>query len=468
MTFRVAVRRSYRPSALLFALVIVLAALSLLSGYVLIHYFNKDVLSSITYDSNDGWCLIGTESIGTHCFGDYSSVVLSAAQQNPWIAVNGHVSNYPASGMLPQFLFGSIGALFGSHLVGLFAYLLVLTAALISPAIWASRGKTLTMRLLTVFLFGLFSAPALMTLERGNAIGFVVPALLAYLVALRRGNYTVVVIAIVLASLVKPQFALLVLALFILRKWRHAILAFSGVVAANLLAYLAWPRDFPETLWQSALAILRYGGGVSLADDFPANVSLAKGMYWVEHWARKLFGFSNLHSLTAQNAGMIGAAIVLIAMVILLILGRRLPSHVAGIVLLALTSLFVSTTWSYYLVFALPVAAIILRDPSNTELGRHRWRGVFDQALSSVPKKIAVALTVLAVAATVAQVPLPIGASIPGQPPVNFAGSVVVHTTVDAVPVLWLIAAFAILVAWLLPDTKIKEKVPSESATAAA
>jgi hypothetical protein len=449
---------AYSPSGFLFGSVIVLAALSALSAFILIHYYNKDVFSSLTYLANDTWCTIGQgQGLGVHCFGDYASVVLSTAQQNPWLAAEGHISNYPASGMLPQWFFGAIGYLFNSHRVGLFLYLIVLAVALTAPAIWASKGKTPTMRMITIGLFGLFATPAIMTLERGNSIGFVVPALLAYLVALRRERYTIVVVATIIASLVKPQFILLVLVLIILRKWKYALITLGGALVANVLAYLVWPRDFPASLFQSADAILNYGGGVSLADQFPSNISLAKGLYWIELWTRFLIGRPNPHSWTAQNPMLASVVVLAVVIVTLIILGRRIPSHIAAIVLMACTSLFVGTSWSYYLVFALPIAAIMLRDPRSGVLDRYRWRGALDDLTGSIPKKIAVGITAVAVAATLMQIALPIGATIPGTPPADFAQATVLHTTVDFVPALWLLAVFVILLAWALPDKRSHE-----------
>jgi hypothetical protein len=435
--------------------VVALAILSVLSAFILMHYFGKDVISSLTYASDpDWWCtpaVARTEGIGVHCFGDYASVVGSAAEQNPWAPAHGTASNYPAAGMLPQALFGAIGNLFGSAGLGTIAYLAVVTGALLVPSIWATRGKPTGIRLVTVALFGVLSIPSLMTLDRGNNVALAVPALLAYLVALRKKRYSTVVVAVIAASLIKPQFVLLIVILLMLRKWKYALAAVLGVGITNLLAYLIWPKDFPATVWQTALAITHYGGGVPLTYQYPSNVSLPKGLYWIEVLIRQVTGASN-NSWTAAHAGVVSVGILALVIVPLLLVGKRMPSHIAGVVLLACASLFTSTSWSYYLVFALAVGAVILRDPLERAGDPHTWQGAFDQLSLTLPQRVAVFFIVAAVAVTVMQVALPIGSTVPGQATVDFAQASLLHTSVDLAPVLWLLAIFGSIVAWALPD----------------
>ena len=83
-----------------------------------------------------------------------------------------------------------------------------------------------------------------MDVDRCNTTGFVVPVALVFLVALRRRQWDLVAITVVLAALVKPQFAVLGVALFAARQWRLGGIAVIGVVISDLAAYLLWPRDF--------------------------------------------------------------------------------------------------------------------------------------------------------------------------------------------------------------------------------
>jgi len=83
---------------------------------------------------------------------------------------------------------------------------------------------------------GALESPAWMDVDRCNTTGFVVPVALGFLVW--------VAITVVLAAPVKPQFAVLGVALFAARQWRLGGIAVIGVVISDLAAYLLWPRDF--------------------------------------------------------------------------------------------------------------------------------------------------------------------------------------------------------------------------------
>src|SRR5262249_22599064 len=103
-------------------------------------------------------------------------------------------------------------------------------------------------RLVVFVALGAAAIPAWMTIDRGNSVGFVVPIALVFLVALCRRRWGLVAIMVVLAALVKPQFAVLAVALFAARQWRLGGLAVAGGVISNLAAYLLWPRAFPKTI----------------------------------------------------------------------------------------------------------------------------------------------------------------------------------------------------------------------------
>jgi hypothetical protein len=118
----------------------------------------------------------------------------------------------------------------------------------------------------------------------------------------------------------------------------------------------------------------------------------------------------------------------------------------AGTVLLATTSLFPSLIASYYLVFALPVAALVARDPDGPP-----GSGIFDRPEALGGRRRAVGLCVsLAVALTIAQM-VPLGPPLWDQK--MGGGAIVAHilgvvTSVRMAPVLWLIACTAIIVSY--------------------
>jgi len=126
---------------------------SIVSGaiaFVLAQYFAVDVLSSVlAYPAYDCWLDWGTQ-IGRHCFSDYSLVVGLGSRPNPWepypmfLLSNNYqpfVIEYPAAAMVPHLLFGLPAAWLGAPQAGLIGYLLALSAAVLSPAVWARAGR---------------------------------------------------------------------------------------------------------------------------------------------------------------------------------------------------------------------------------------------------------------------------------------------------------------------------------------
>ena len=148
-----------------------------------------------------------------------------------------------------------------------------------------------------------------------------------------------------------------------------------------------------------------------------------------------------------------GYAVLVIIVISVLALGRRIPPVMTGIMLLASASLFPAVVFHYYLVFVLPVAALIVRNPDGP-LGA----GIFDQLATHGGRRRAVGICVsLAVALSIAQVAVPgrpvaepVLGQILGQPGViGVVGTrPLVVSTVFLVPILWLIACAVIIVSY--------------------
>ncbi len=445
-SFSAWLRQTYSASGLLYGTVILLNAVLVLSGLVLAHYLGIDVISSLTQlPLDDNACVPAFEGLGNHCFGDYALVRQLALMPNPWIDIDGFKFNYPAAGMMPHGLFTLVGVITGSSRVGLYGYLLVLIVGMTAPAVWATKGKAIWIRILTGSVFGVLSAPALMVLDRGNSVGLLAPILLVLLVALRREQYLLATVAIVLGTMVKPQFVVLLVVLLVVRRWKFALISVAGIGFTNLLPYLFWPKDFPSTILLSLQNILSYGGGVSLNDEFPANVSFAEPLHSVEIIIRMLAGRSTQHTWVDGHQNLVGAVILLIVVAALVVLGKRIPGHIAAILLAATACLFPGVSWSYYLVFAIPVAAVLLRDPLVSSPDRVVWKGVLDdeRLRHSWLGVLSDVLLVIATAFSVGRLLLPEPARIPGRTVTE-----VVRTTGELAPLLWLLAITATLLAW--------------------
>ena len=86
--------------------------------------------------------------VGRHCCSDYSITVTIGMVPNPWAPYPLYLPpdfkpthfNYTAAGMVPHIIFGFLGKWMGAPRLGLLGYLLVLTIAVFTAAVWASRG----------------------------------------------------------------------------------------------------------------------------------------------------------------------------------------------------------------------------------------------------------------------------------------------------------------------------------------
>lgn len=427
------------------------ATFAYLSAYVLIHYMGTDVATSMGYVANDGFCDLGNhEGVGVHCFGDFRYMLMFTDQANPWLDVNGYPNNYLPAGMIPHVVFGRVSQVSGQPLLGLYLYLLSMAVALVLPAWWATARRALWVRVAVVGLMALAAPPALMALERGNSVGFVVPPLLAVLIGVRADRRTLLMVGIVLAVMVKPQFVVLVAIYAVLRRWKSLGVALAWIAGTNAAAFAIWPRSLPTGPFDAVRAVLDYGSGAALGWTFPTNSSLAKGPFHLAHLLSGLpFSERGAAWITA-HASLVGAVLVLGLVVSLVLLGRRVPPVISVIVLIMGSALLPGISWMYYLVFAIPVGAVILRDPRDEAPQTAQWRGVLDEANQWWLHRLAASSIAVAVALSLSRVFLP-GSSVPDS-----AGSgPLVLTSVEFASSAWLVAAILVVIAYAWRATPV-------------
>jgi hypothetical protein len=264
---------------------------------------------------------------------------------------------------------------------------------------------------------------------------------LVFFVGLCRRRWVLVAVMVVLAALVKPQFAVLVVALFAARQWRWGVGALAGVALTNIAAYLLWPRDFPATIAQSLHNTFSISSSFSMLID-ARNVAFSRALLLVPDSAKlSQTGGKMPEGFLAGPRSLLGYAVLLLAVICVLALGRRIPPVMVGIVLLATATLAPPLALFYHLVFVLPIAALIVRDPNGPP-----GTGILDRLGDGGRRAMSVCLT-LAVALTIVQIALPgtIGnVEIAGQPGTHQF----VATTTFLTPFLWLIACAAIIVSY--------------------
>src|SRR5262249_19114730 len=154
------------------------------------------------------------------------------------------------------------------------------------------------------------------------------PLALVFLVALSRRRWALVAVMVVLAALVKPQFAILVVVLFAARRWRMGGAALLGIVVTNLVAYLLWPHDFPGTIAQSIRHAVGYTSFGPISTWW--NVSFGNGLFSVTQEAiRLLTGHEIPREAINPAESIAGFAILVVVVVAMVALGRRIDPLMA-------------------------------------------------------------------------------------------------------------------------------------------
>lgn len=418
---------------LLLTLVIVFDIVLIATAFVLIHYLGIDALTSLLYVGNEG-CDPSLGSVGYHCFGDYNlGSVMSLP--NPWDVVTQLGPwNYPAASMVPSYIFVGLGNLTGHPSATMVLYLLVMAAGMTLPAAWAARGRAVWLQISLWAMFGFLSVPALMALDRGNVVGLAVAVMFLAVIGVARDRPLLVSIGIALAACAKPQFGLAIFIFVFFGRWMWMLICAGIALVCQVVPFLLWPQHFPGTIVQAVLGLFSFGGQSTLGNTIPSSVSFAKGAYLLEEWFVRPFRPGSANWVEGHQA-LVTGVIVLALLVVLFLARRAMPQALTLSLLFLISALAVPTSFTYYFVAALPLAAIVLRDPAVRrsertedlrlagvlELGERRGWAEFSAA----------AFFTVTLAATISRVFYP--EPIPTMP-------FFVFTTSDVVTILWMVA----------------------------
>lgn len=450
---RISAVTSQSERTLLLGTILLVSAVSAATAYILTQLYSVDVFSTLLLVPQDCWIDWGMK-IGRHCFSDYAMVTTGGIQPDPGdytIALPPDYQPTPigtwAPARIPYLLFGMPAYWLGAPRLGLVTYLLTLTLAVISPAIWAARGARGLERVVVFVTLGATAIPAWGVIDRGNSTGFLVPIALVFFIALSRQRWGLVALAVILAALLKPQFAVLAFVFFAARQWRWGSATLVGIAISNIAAFSLWPRGFPWTITKAIRDIVSFNSSWGLQD--PRNVSFSKALLLIPDTIASLQTGRVPDGFLAGPRAIVGFAILVLVVVSVLALGRRMPPVMVGIVLLAIATLAPSYAAFYYLIFALPIAALVVRDPNGPP-----GAGLFDAlAIHRDNRRVLGIAVSLAAALSIVQV------AIPGQPfTVPIYGQLgakgvvgtaqLVPTTVTWTPFLWLAVCAAAIISY--------------------
>lgn len=333
-------------------------------------YRGLDIGSFLLVGVPDGWCdtSIG-EGFGEHCFGDYSSLATVVLEPNPWLTYP--LTNYPAGALLPILVLAKLDEALGIINFGLVAFLFISLASICSPAIWLTKGKPATQKIVALTITAM-STPLIFTLDRGNSIALVVPLILWFLVALRNNDNKHLVLSVIFLTLAKPQFIILLILFLALKKFKYFAWSSIGIVLSQICSFMFWPSSFPQNFILAISSVTNYGNVWGFFDSANHNVSLTNGINLI------LSIFVNDYYMENWQASVVSVAILFSSCVVIIKYGKNLNFIELGTALLALSMLTVSISWSYYLIFAIPLTAVLLIDfhPDRQKIlyGSHQFR----------------------------------------------------------------------------------------------
>ena len=332
------------------AVLLPIQGLSLIYWWIAGSYLGVDIYASRSFSSQDGWCTLEYQGLGSHCWGDYYySLILGFSLSDP--------SNNagPAASFIPFMITSVLGTIIGFGHAGLIIFLGSMTF-LIGWSVWVgTKGMQLEPRLILFTTITLFSPPVIATLDRGNSVGFIVPLLVWLYWALRNQSDSQGMLAIVLLTVVKPHFAVL-LALFLIRGNIKAFI--KGALlggSIHVLAYLVIAGDrFPTNMYEWLVGLNTYQDYTSVRSGWPQNISFSQSVYSFASFFRGEQNSNAVLDWTSTYQGVIGSLILLTVLLAVSIFRNFLSDVQVAIILTSLIVMTSSTSFYYYSIFAIP------------------------------------------------------------------------------------------------------------------
>jgi hypothetical protein len=362
------------------AVLLPIQGVSLLYWWIAGSYLGADIYSSRSFVSADGWCDPVSQGLGSHCWGDYYyPIFLVFSLDNPWLE---HGNPYPGASLVPFIVTHLFGSIIGLTQAGLVIYLGTMTL-LIGWSVWAgTKGLALEPRLILFTTLTLFSPPLISALDRGNSVGFIVPLLVWLYWSLRNKSENQGMLAIVLLTLVKPHFAVL---LFILLLRGKITTLIKGVLLGgtiHILGFLIVAGDrFPINIYDWLARLVSYQDYTSVESGWPPNISFAQAIYSFTSLFPGQDSSSPILAFLDDYQGLIGPIVLLSIISIITIFRQSLKDLQIAIILTSLVAMTSSTSYYYYAIFSIP--ALLAVTQMKFESGPSSLNGQLDQTATS-------------------------------------------------------------------------------------
>lgn len=349
--------------AIIIYIMLSLTSITVFFSLFLSSYKSFSLLQNISFLSQDGWCLRERPRIGVHCFGDFGYPIYQILQSRDVWSIE-PPSNYTP---LVTIIFGEFSKIVGSlgWNVAFTLYFLMIAVPIWSVILIALRHLEPLTRLVISCLLAFLSPAVLITLDRGNSVGLIVFPLFMFFNSLQTNSKWSTAGWGVLAISIRPQCALILILLFISKKYRDLFKVLAGTSAAYTVAFLLWDDS---KLTESIIGFLRSLVGY-------ANLNI--GTIWPYNYSfSNAFGICNkVLSLGISNSiiSLLGVIFGLIMICIVGLAGRRAEFEksknlpIIFVWLLPFGYLLPSVSYGYYTCFALLALVIIINQQVSIE-----------------------------------------------------------------------------------------------------
>jgi hypothetical protein len=323
---------------------------AILGGVYVSSYFQKSLISVLSFNVDDGHCTAQTQGVGAHCFGDFYYPLLFINQDNPWST---SPIPYPPLGLIIFKPFAFLVETFPNSQFGLFAYLgfLILTVSTIPIHLFVTKKIDITNSIVAGMLI-LSSTPMIVALDRGNVIVICLPLLYFFLHYESQNNAKRSFILWITLVLIKPQFALLGLVFLRDANMRGALKRAVLGFAIFCLSFLTYPVGITENLRAYSKQLVGYQDYGSLGNVFPVNVSIGSALSLVDVFNKTTF----------TEATQIVSMILLLATVIVVYRSPAKLSMSVVLPVLMLPVILPQTSWHYYLTVLIPFFIFLITD----------------------------------------------------------------------------------------------------------
>lgn len=261
--------------ALAAVLVVGVPILLLLTSYL----GSSAVLETWLYRRDDGGCpqeWASPEGIGPHCFGDIGIFWSLADESNPWANSFGiPFPNPPTSFLLAKLLF-SLGSSFENYrlVIALNFFLLAIAAGWATRALrgWSRQSRGI------IGIIIVLGFPMIYAIDRGNQMMFLGLLFIVALAFFYDQAWSKFGLIILLISLIKPQFLVLLLFLVARRRFGITVGLTAAFASANIAALLVLGVGIREGLSAWFKNLFGFMSYQSVYEIYPQNISVASGI----------------------------------------------------------------------------------------------------------------------------------------------------------------------------------------------